>query len=160
MTHFEEHKLTDEERRILRDFSRKPWIAKFHKSVPNATAPGGMVDMYILLDDDSGDQMISIAVPHEQGMLASWIAACCARPWFVEHTHDGKVLGEMAVAFNRALKPFMDENGDLDGRDVAIAAMSIMSAYVSDLPKYARDEISNRLLVGLNEMMRMGATNG
>jgi hypothetical protein len=157
MTHFENHKLTSDERSILREFSRRPWTAKFHKTLLNDTAPDGKVDMYILLDDDSGEQVVSIAVPHGEAALASWIAACCARPWFVEHAHDGKVLGEMAIAFNRALKPFMDQNGDLDGRDVAIAAMSILSAYVGDLPKYARDEISNRLLVGLNEMMRMGS---
>jgi hypothetical protein len=111
--------------------------------------------MYILLDDDSGEQMVSIAVPTGHGALANWIAACCARPWFVEHTHDGKMLTEMAIAFNKSLAPFKDGNGQLDGRDVAIAAMTILTGYVTDLPKYARDEITNRLLVGLNEMMRM-----
>lgn len=155
MAHFEFHEMTPADKLLLKKFSRKPWAAKFHKTVANPTAPGGMVDMYILLDDDSGEQMVSITVPHDQGVIANWIAACCGRPWFIEHTHDGKVLGKMAVAFNCALKPFIDENGDLDGRDVAIAAMSILTAYVGDLPKHARDEISNRLLVSLNEMMRM-----
>jgi hypothetical protein len=157
MTHFEHHKLTDDERRILREFSRKPWAAKFHKSVQNETAPGGVVDMYILLDDDSGEQTVSIAVPNGEAALASWIAACCARPWFVEHTHDGKVLGDIAIAFNRALRPFMDKNGDLDARDVGLACLSIFQAYVGELPKYARDELVHRVLVALNELMRAEA---
>lgn len=157
MPHFETYKMTPEEKALLREFARKPWTAKFHKSVPNETAPGGAVDMYILLDDDTGEQMVSIAVPTGQGHIASWIAGCCARPWFIEHQDDGKVMTEIAIAFNRALRPFIDKDGTLDGRDVAIAAMTIVSSYVADLPKYARDELTNRLLVGLNELMRMGA---
>lgn len=162
MTHFEERTLTPEEKALLRQISRKPWTAKFHKTIPNETAPGGAVDMYILLDDDNGDQLVSIAVPTGQGYIANWIAGCCAKPWFIEHQADGKAMTEIAIAFNRALKPFIGKDGNLDGRDVAIAAMTIMSAYVSELPKYARDELTNRLLVNLNEMMRMegDAANG
>jgi len=147
--------MTPDEKEILREFSRRPWQAKFHKSVENKTAPDGLVDMYILLDDTTGDQMVSIAVPHRCGYIAEWIANCCARPWFIDQRSEGDDMADIAVAFNRALKPFVDKDGQLDGRNVAIAAMSIMCGYVSDLPKHARDELANRLLVGINELMRM-----
>lgn len=152
MTFLKSHVLTPEEKALLREFASKPWTAKFHKLVPNETAPGGAVEMYILLDDESGEQMVSIAVPQGHGHIANWIAGCCTRPWFVEHQDDGQEMTEIAVAFNRALKPFIDEDGQLDGQNIAIAAMTIMSAYVSDLPKYAREDLAKRLLAGISKM--------
>jgi len=144
--------LTADEKKVLAEFSRRPWQAKFHGIVPNATAPGGAVEMFILLDDATGEQMVSIAVPRGHGYIADWIAGCCARPWFVREQAEGETMTAIAIALNRALKPFFGADGMIDGRDVALAAITIMTGYIGDLPKDARDELTQRLITGLKDL--------
>lgn len=154
MSFFEEHHLTEDERTALLEFSRLPWRSQFHKTIDNPSAPGGKVDMYLMLDEESGEGGVSIAVPHGAGQIANWIAACCARPWFVDpQLHNEKTVTEIAVAFNRALAPFRNENGQYDGRDIVLGAITIIGAYMRGMPKHARQELANRLLVNINALI-------
>jgi hypothetical protein len=143
---------TPDEQAMLREVSRRPWQAQYHGTVPNETALGGAVEMFILNDDESGEQLVSIAVPLGCGYLAEWIAGCCARPWFVKPDDPGKRMVDIATAFDRALKPFFGSDGMIDGREVALAAITIMQAYIGDLPKASRAELIVQLVQGLSNL--------
>ena len=115
--------MTQEEALRELDRIRKlPWTAIFHKTIDNPIVPGGKVDAYILIDDDSGEGIVSVGVPHGQRWFAEYIASCCADPHFVRHRPYGDTA--IAIAFNRALGPFI-ANGEIDGREVVIAATAI-----------------------------------
>lgn len=40
------------------------WEPIFHGTLANPAAPGGKVDMYLVVDTPTGEGMITIAVPH------------------------------------------------------------------------------------------------
>lgn len=143
-------KFTPEEMEVIETIKSLPWAARFHKTVNNPTAPGGKIDMYLLVDDDTGDGLVSLGVPHGQGFIADWIAGCCADPWFVKQPEAPHTV-EMAVAFNRALKPWV-KDGSIDGHSVALAALTTFEAYMTALPKHARNELAHRLLGMVNQM--------
>jgi len=41
----------------------KRWDLKFHRSIPNPTAPGGAVDMYEIMHHEGEETVMSLAVP-------------------------------------------------------------------------------------------------
>lgn len=143
-------KFTREELRTISLIKAKPWDAHFHKTLDNSTVPGGKVDMYLIADDETGEGLVSVAVPHGEGFLAHWIAACCADPWFIKQP-EFAAMTEMSVAMNRGLASFV-ENGEIDGYSVAVAALTIFEAYMTDLPKQTRNELANRLLAQVNRL--------
>jgi hypothetical protein len=132
-----------EEQEVIDTIRALPWAAQFHRTIDNPNAPGGKVDMYLLVDEESGEGLVSVATPHKQGFIAQWIAACCANPWFIRHPDAAEMTG-MCVAMNRALAAFV-ENGEINGFSASIAAMSLFQAYLTELPKPARVELVNRL---------------
>lgn len=141
---YSEKELQDELDRIR----KLPWIAQFHKTVDNPTVPGGKVDMYILMDDDTGESIVSMGVPHGHGLIAEYVAGCCADPYFVR-TRDVKDTA-IAVALNRALKPFIGKDGHIDGREVHVAAMTLIDAYVGEMPKRSRQELIDKSISQLS----------
>ena len=152
---FEGHKLTEAERAYFRQLSRLPWQAQFHKTLDNPTAPGGKVDMWILLDDDSGDQIAALSVPHGEQAVPHYIAGCCTRPWFVEPQPDEPDASVLAVAFNRAVHKHAGGD-DVNAQEVAVAALSIFRAYVEAMPEYARQDFANRMLTINNRAAGVG----
>lgn len=116
-----------------------PWIAQFHKTLDNPTVPGGKVDMYMLMDDDTGESIVGLSVPHGQRWIAEYVAGCCADPYFVRAGKHGETA--MARAFNSAIQPFFAKNGTVDGREVMVAAMVMVEAYVGAMPKRSRQDL-------------------
>lgn len=53
------------------------WKAKFHKTLHNPTAPGP-VDMYLMVDDETGEGIVSVGVPQGRNDIAEYIAKCCS----------------------------------------------------------------------------------
>jgi hypothetical protein len=75
--------IDDDYKRELDRIRKLPWTAQFHKTLENKSVPGGFVDMYVLLDDDSGETLVTLAVPKGFHALAEYVAGCCADPFFV-----------------------------------------------------------------------------
>jgi hypothetical protein len=143
-------KLTTEEQTIIDAIKSMPWSARFHRTLDNPTAPGGKIDMYLLVDDETGEGLVSVPVPHGQGFIAEWIAGCCADPWFIRR-HEFAEMPDMAQAMNRGLAPFV-KDGELDGYSASVAALTIFEAYMTALPKHARNDLANRLLSQVNRL--------
>ena len=56
---------------------RLRWKAQFWKTLNNPTAPGP-IDMYLIVDDDTGEGIISLGVPHGRGDIADYVVKCCS----------------------------------------------------------------------------------
>ena len=55
------------------------WKAVFHKTIHNTSAPGdGRVDMYVMVDDETGEGIVSVGVPHGRKDIAQYIASRCS----------------------------------------------------------------------------------
>jgi hypothetical protein len=52
--------MSEEHQRTLRELRAMKWSAKFHGVMKNASAPGGKVDMWLLVDDQSGEGIVSL----------------------------------------------------------------------------------------------------
>jgi hypothetical protein len=125
------------------------WQTIFHKTVDNPLAPGGKIDMYILIDDDTGENLVSLGVPHGQRWLAEYVALCCADPFFVR---GRDIAGDLAAEFNRCLKPRMGKDDTIDAREVHAAAMAIVQGYVGAMPKRSRQELIDSTIKILRQM--------
>jgi len=148
---FTSRKYSPEERKVLDRLRALPWSARFHRTVDNPMAPGGKVDMYLLIDDDTGEGLVSVATPHGQGFIAEWIGICCANPWFVKEQQSDQMV-EMSQAMNHALRQFADADGSLNGYDVSMATLVLFEAYMTALPKDARNELAERFQTITNGM--------
>ena len=42
--------------------------------------------------------------------LAHWIAACCAKPWFLRPPSEQRIAGNIAAAVNAAVVKFVDRD--------------------------------------------------
>jgi hypothetical protein len=142
--------LSAEEKRALDRIRAMPWSAHFHKTVANPTVPGGKVDMYLLIDDDTGESLVSLAVPHGQHWIAEYVAGCCADPYFVRENE--KMAGDIAKAFNRALKPFFGKDESIDARDVHAGCMAMIEAYVGAMPNRSRQELIDATIKNLHQL--------
>lgn len=142
--------MTPEQERELDRIRRMPWSAIFHKTLDNPTVPGGKVDMYLLIDDDSGEGIVGLSVPHGQGWIAEYVAGCCANPYFVREMPGNGV--DMAIAMNRAIKPFFGKDGMIDGREVYVAAMTMIEGYVAPMAKRARQELIDNTMAKLRNL--------
>ena len=83
------------------------WIPKFWKTIPNETAPDGKVDAYLVVDDETGVGMISLAVPF--GDKETPIKVCDA-----VNRHD-KLKADVATLL-KALNVFSSLNHDCRAR--------------------------------------------
>lgn len=54
------------------------WQPRFHGPVHNVTAPGGWVDMWAMVDSETGETIVSVGVPTGRSDIAGYIAACCS----------------------------------------------------------------------------------
>jgi hypothetical protein len=142
-----------ERQEALATIRRIRWSAQFHKTLDNPSVPGGKVDMYILIDDETGDSLVSLAVPHGWRWLAEYVCMACHSPWELR-PREIDADAKMAVAMNRAIKPFVDADDRIDARDVAVAAGIILTGYLSDLALDQRREIIPGIIARLSEMTR------
>lgn len=143
-------KISDENKAELDRIRKMPWSAHFHKTMENQTVPGGKIDMYLLVDDDSGEEIVALSVPHGRGWIAEYVAGCCADPYFVRE--NIAVAGKISVAWARALKPFIDKDGCLDARDVHAAAMAMIEGYVGNMPRHSRQPLIDRTIAMLGRI--------
>lgn len=62
------------------------WEARYHGPVPSGSAPGGMVDMWIMVDSETGEGIVSLGVPLGRSDIAGYVAAACGNPvrWVTE----------------------------------------------------------------------------
>lgn len=56
---------------------RLRWKAQFWRTLHNPSAPGP-VDMYLIVNDETGEGIVSVGVPHGRRDLAEYIAKCCS----------------------------------------------------------------------------------
>lgn len=143
--------ITEEEMKKLDAVRRLPWTAIFWKTLDNPTVPGGKVDMYLLIDDETGIGIVGLSVPHGDGWLAEYVAAACRAPYFARCAGLPNA-GDMAVAWNRTLPQFFAPDGTIDARDVHAAAMTMIEGYVEALPKHTRQELIDNTMARLNAL--------
>lgn len=109
------------------DLRMMKWSPKYHGRVQNDTVSGGIVDMWLLVDDASGESIVSLGVPKGRSDIAGYIAACCGNPvrwvtgmWRPDPRADGlddpddKMAAEarsIADALTAALFAWMSKNG-------------------------------------------------
>lgn len=104
------------DRPTLGDLRKLKWRAEYHGEVPNASAPGGVIDMWLLVDDESGDSIVSLGVPKGRSDVAGYIAACCGNPvrWVtsMKYPRDPRQTGvhpEAADQLHELAKPLADD---------------------------------------------------
>lgn len=61
----------------IEELQRLTWRAAFWKTVQNQSAPTGKIDMYLIVDDDTGEGIVSLGVPHGRDDIAKYVARCC-----------------------------------------------------------------------------------
>jgi hypothetical protein len=66
--------------KTLDELRRMKWEPKYHGQVRNDSAPGGVVDMWLLVDAETGDGILSLGVPKGRDDIVGYIAACCSNP--------------------------------------------------------------------------------
>lgn len=136
--------------REIERIRRLPWSAHFYKTIETPTVVGGKVDMYLLIDDDTGEGLVGLSVPHGSRWIAEYVAACCADPYFVHLGEHGDTA--VAIALNQALQPFVTASGDIDGREVHYGAMTLIEAYVRPMAKRARQELIDNTISVLTRL--------
>lgn len=129
---------------LIVKLARLPWRPEFWKTVDNPSAPGGKIDMYLIINDDSGEGIVSVGTPAGRPDIAVYIADCCANPWMAR-PDDGKSLSDLAALFNRAIKQHFAKDGMVDAQEVTNAAMTVIEAYLTDVPARARIELVNTI---------------
>ena len=138
--------------RAILALSRLSWRPVFHRTLDNPTAPGGKVDMWLMVDDDTGDGIVSIGVPPGRADIPAYIADCCMKPWMTIPDDGGKAMTDLAIKFNRAVGESRDADGAVDAQDVTIACMTIIEAYLTDVPARARVEMVNNISARLQAL--------
>ena len=53
------------------------WEAKFHKTLWNESIPG-YIDMYLIIDSETGEGIVSLGVPQGRKDIAEYICKCCS----------------------------------------------------------------------------------
>lgn len=147
--------MTPDEKRRVDQVRKLPWVAVFLQSFQSPIDPADTVDMYSLLDGDTGVSIANLGVisGEDGAALAHYIAACCADPYFVrlKNVMDTK----LAVAFNEAVLKFAgDGRGEIDGQEVAVAAMTMFCSYVEDLPDRSRFKLVDSFMKKLVQLRR------
>lgn len=150
MDFFKKHKRPIWEEITLR-LARLPWHPKFHKTVDNPHAPGGKVDMWLIVDEETGEGIVSIGCPVNRPDIPAYIADCCTNPWMTRPDKGDGFVG-LAVLFNRAVVKHFKREGMADAQEVARAAMAVIDAYLRDVPARARVELINEIS---SQFMRM-----
>lgn len=58
------------------DLKTCKWAATFHKTINRSD--GKVVDMWLIHDDESGEGIVSIAVPHGRKDIVEFVVRSCA----------------------------------------------------------------------------------
>jgi hypothetical protein len=102
------------------------WEPKYYGHVPNKNAPGGTVDMWLMVDDETGEGIVTLGVPTGRSDIAGYVAACCGNPvrwvtrmWRPDPRADGiddpdgilhRETQEISDALFRSYMAWLDEN--------------------------------------------------
>lgn len=139
--------------RLIARLARLTWRPIFHKTIDNPSAPGGKVDMWLMVDDDSGEGIVSIGCPPNRPDIPAYIAECCMNPWMAVHDDGGASVLELAVIFNEGIKKhFGEDDAACDAREIAVACMTILADYVAEVPEKARIELVNSISARLQPL--------
>lgn len=142
--------------KFIARLARLTWRPQFHRTLDNPTAPGGKVDMWLMVNDDTGEGIVSIGCPPNRPDIPAYIADCCMNPWMTVPDDGGESMTTLAIMFNEAIKKHFGEgNGDdcaVDAKEVAIACMTIFTGYLQDVPDHARIELVNNISAQLQPL--------
>jgi len=78
-------------------------------------------------------------------------------PWFLRPPSEQRIAGNIAAAVNAAVVKFVDRDGSIDGYEVAIGCLSVMSAYIADLPPSVRKEIAANTHTAIDSLFEAGS---
>lgn len=141
--------------RAILALSRLQWRPVFHRNVDNPSVPGAKVAMWLIVDDNTGEGIVSIGCPPDRPDIPAYIADCCAHPWMTRADDDGKSMTALAIKFNRVIMEHFGKDGMADAKDITLACMTIVEGYLTDVPTYSRVELVNNISVRL-QVLRDG----
>jgi hypothetical protein len=137
--------------RAILALSRLQWRPVFHGNVDNPSVPGGLVAMWLIVNDDTGEGVVSVGCPPERPDIPAYIADCCTNPWMAV-PDDGKSMTGLAIEFNRTITRYFAADGMADAQDITIACMTIVEAYLADVPARSRVELVNNISARLQHL--------
>lgn len=138
--------------KMVAKLARLSWRPVFWKAIDNPSAPGGKVDMWLMVDDDTGDGIVSIGCPINRPDIPAYIADCCMNPWMAVPDDEGKSMTELAVRFNRAIAEHFKDEGFADAKEITVASLTIIEGYLADVPAAARIELVNNISARLQAL--------
>lgn len=74
------------------------WAPRYHGWVDNPTAPGGGVDMWGMVDGETGETIVSVGVPKGRSDIVGYISACCSNRLRLVTTMDRLDLSAEGVS--------------------------------------------------------------
>ncbi|MEY9520318.1 hypothetical protein ABIF70_001459 [Bradyrhizobium japonicum] len=115
--------------RLIAKLARLTWRPIFHRTLDNPSAPGGKVDMWLMVEDETGEGIVSIGCPPNRPDIPAYIADCCMNPWMMV-PDDGASMIDLAVKFNRTIIQHYGEDNEAacDAKEIAIACMTVLAA--------------------------------
>ena len=139
--------------KLIARLARMVWRPQFHRTLDNPTVPGGKVDMWLMVDDETGEGIVSIGCPPGRPDIPAYIAECCMNPWMTV-PDDGASMVELAVKFNRTIIQHYGEDNEAacDAREIALACMTVLAAYVMEVPEKSRVELVNSISARLQPL--------
>lgn len=139
--------------RLIAKLAWLNWRPVFHRRLDNPSAPGGKVDMWLMVDDDSGEGIVSIGCPPNRPDIPAYTADCCMNPWMAV-PDDGASMIELAVKFNQTIIQHYGEGNDAacDAKEIAIACKTVLAAYVKEVPEKSRVELVNSISARLQPL--------
>ena len=63
--------------KTINELRKLKWSAKFWKTINNPNAPGP-IDMYLIIEDETGKGIVSLGVPKGRKDIAEYIVKCCS----------------------------------------------------------------------------------
>lgn len=152
-------------RKSIDDIRAMKWSPKFHGEVPNKTAEGGAVDMWEMVNADTGETLITVGVPKGRSDIAGYIAACCGNPvrWVTamppraDLTRDGvhdpegilhKEYLEISDVIFKAFTKYLSDNNkpQANGWTLNDALSAMWYAFCAQLPHAERGLLLFRFL--------------
>ncbi|MCK1577884.1 hypothetical protein [Bradyrhizobium sp. 174] len=142
--------------KLIAKLARMKWRPVFHRTLDNPSAPGGRVDMWLIVDDDTGDGIVSVGCPPDRPDIPAYIADCCMNPWMTVPDDGGASMADLAVILNEGIKQHFGEGcGDdfaVDAHEVALACMTILVGYLTGVPDRARLDLVNSISARLQPL--------
>jgi hypothetical protein len=72
--------MTNPDREKLEAIRAMCWRPKFVQEVKNRTTSGDAVDLWFMVEDETGEPIVSLGVPRGRSDIAGYVAACCGNP--------------------------------------------------------------------------------